>query len=326
MPNTPPTPLPRPARAASGAHGRVAAVQITNLSKSYGAVRAVDDLTLRVEPGEIVAVLGPNGAGKSTTNEMILGLAKPDAGSVAVFGLDPLDAARSGRIGAMIQAGALLSDARVIDVLRLMSGLHAQPLAVGEVVERADLGEFLKTRTDRLSGGQAQRLRYALALLPDPDLLILDEPTVGMDVETRRNFWRSMREFADAGRTVLFATHYLEEADDVAERIVVLAAGRLVAQGTGDQIRSRVAGRTITVTAVGLDSADFGGLPGVVALERVGARWHLHSTDSDSTLRVLLRDDRVRDVEVNAAKLEDAFLALTTPHLATPVLTQGENR
>ncbi|WP_344066585.1 ABC transporter ATP-binding protein [Microbacterium pumilum] len=315
MHNTPSTLLPRPARTPSSANGGVAAVEITNLTKSYGAVRAVDDLTMRVEPGEIVAVLGPNGAGKSTTNEMILGLAKPDAGSVSVFGLEPLDAVRSGRIGAMIQAGALLSDARVIDVLTLMSGLHAQPLPVPEVVERADLGGFLKTRTDRLSGGQAQRLRYALALLPDPDLLVLDEPTVGMDVQARRNFWRSMREFADAGRTVLFATHYLEEADDVAERIIVLAAGRCVAQGTGDEIRSRAAGRTITLAAVGLASADLSGLPGVVALERVGARWHLHSTDSDRTLRALLPDDRVRDVEVNAVKLEDAFLALTTLHV-----------
>ena len=322
MPDMHPTQLARPTRAASGSSDHVAAVQVTNLSKSYGAVRAVDDLTMRIEPGEIVAVLGPNGAGKSTTNEAILGLAKPDAGSVAVFGLDPLTAVRAGRIGAMLQAGALLADARVIDVLRLMAGLHAQPLAVGEVVERADLGGFLKTRTDRLSGGQAQRLRYALALLPDPDLLILDEPTVGMDVEARRNFWRSMQEFADAGRTVLFATHYLDEADQVAERIVVLAAGRVVAQGTGDQIRSCVAGRTITLTATGLDSASLGGLPGVVAVERVGARWHLHSTDSDRTLRVLLRDDRVHDVEVTAAKLEDAFLALT----ALPDTPQGATR
>ena len=311
-----------PARATSGSSNHVAAVEITSLSKSYGAVRAVDDLTLRVERGEIVAVLGPNGAGKSTTNEMILGMARPDAGSIAVFGLDPRAAVRAGRIGAMLQAGALLADARVIDVLELMSGLHVRPLAVEEVVERANLGGFLKTRTDRLSGGQAQRLRYALALLPDPDLLILDEPTVGMDVETRRSFWRSMRGVADAGRTVLFATHYLEEADDVADWIVVLDAGRVVAQGTADDIRSRVAGRTITLPAIDLDQADLGGLPGVVAVERVGARWHLHSTDSDRTLRVLLRDDRVHDVEVAATKLDDAFLALTT-HLDT---TQGAIR
>ncbi|MEU1972061.1 ABC transporter ATP-binding protein [Microbacterium sp. NPDC019599] len=307
-----PTRLAHAARATSGPGDRIAAVQVTKLSKSYGAVRAVDDLTMRIEPGEIVAVLGPNGAGKSTINEVILGLTKPDAGAVAVFGLDPLAAVRSGRVGAMLQVGALLADARVIDVLGLMSGLHAHPLAVDEVIDRADLGAFLKTRTDRLSGGQAQRLRYALALLPDPDLLILDEPTVGMDVETRRRFWRSMRDFADAGRTVLFATHYLEEADDVAQRIVVLDAGRVVAQGTGDEIRSRVAGRTITLTAIDLDSAGLGGLPGVVAVEKAGPRWRLHSTDSDSTLRALLRDDRVQDVEVAAANLEDAFIALTT--------------
>ncbi len=186
-----------PTRAAPDSNDHVAAVQLSSLTKSYGAVRAVDDLTLRVERGEIVAVLGPNGAGKSTAAELILGLAKPDAGSATVFGLDPLAAVRSGRVGAMLQSGALLADTRVIDILELMSGLHAQPLAVTEVIARAGLGGFLKTKTDRLSGGQAQRLRYALALLPDPDLLILDEPTVGMDVEARREFWRSMREFAD---------------------------------------------------------------------------------------------------------------------------------
>ncbi|KAF2418888.1 ABC transporter ATP-binding protein [Microbacterium sp. B35-30] len=299
-------------RSAPGSNDQVAAVQLSSLAKSYGAVRAVDDLTMRVERGEIVAVLGPNGAGKSTAAELILGLAKPDAGSATVFGLDPLTAVRTGRVGAMLQVGALLADTRVIDILELMSGLHARPLAVREVVERAGLGGFLKTRTDRLSGGQAQRLRYALALLPDPDLLILDEPTVGMDVEARRDFWRSMREFADAGRTVLFTTHYLDEADAFADRIIVLAHGRVVAQGTVDQIRSRVAGRTITLAAGGIDSASLRALPCVVAIVRVGARWHLHTTESDRTLRALLRDDRARDVEVTAATLEDAFLALTT--------------
>jgi ABC-2 type transport system ATP-binding protein len=309
------THLSHPARAtlaAPDSNDHVPAVQLSSLTKSYGAVRAVDDLTLRVQRGEIVAVLGPNGAGKSTAAEMILGLARADAGSATVFGLDPLAAVRSGRVGAMLQSGALLADTRVIDVLALMSGLHAQPLDVSEVIARAGLDGFLKTKTDRLSGGQAQRLRYALALLPDPDLLILDEPTVGMDVEARREFWRSMREFAAAGRTVLFTTHYLDEADAFADRIIVLAEGRVVAQGTGDQIRSRVAGRTITLAAIDIDPAALRALPGVVAIVRVGARWHLHTTDSDRTLRALLRDDRARDVEVTTATLEDAFLALTT--------------
>jgi ABC-2 type transport system ATP-binding protein len=309
----------RPARAAPGSNDHAAAIQLSSVRKSYGSVRALEDLTMRVERGEIVAVLGPNGAGKSTAAELILGLAGPDAGSATVFGLDPLAAVRSGRVGAMLQSGALLADTRVIDILRLMSGLHARPLAVDEVVERAGIGGFLRTRTDRLSGGEAQRLRYALALLPDPELLILDEPTVGMDVEARRDFWRSMREYAAAGRTLLFTTHYLDEADAFADRIVVLAGGRVVAEGTGDQIRSRVAGRTITLAAVDIDATALRELPGVVAIVRVGARWHVHTTESDRTLRVLLRDGRARDVEVTAAALEDAFLALT----ALPGTAQG---
>lgn len=223
----------------------VAAVELRGLTKSYRSLTAVQDLDLRIEPGEIVAFLGPNGAGKSTTTEMITGITTPDRGSVRVFGRAPLEAVRSGRVGAMLQGGALLSDASVRQLLSLMHGLYPAPLSISEVIDRADLGTFLTTRTDKLSGGQAQRVRYALAIMPDPELLILDEPTVAMDVDVRRRFWASMRQFTADGKTVLFATHYLEEADDVADRIVVLAAGRLVADGTGTQIKSRVAGRTI---------------------------------------------------------------------------------
>src|SRR4051794_12749062 len=234
-------------RSRPGRAEHLPALDLSDLTKAFGPVVAVRGINLRVVPGEIVAVLGPNGAGKSTTSEMILGITKPDHGRVEIFGLDPLAAVRAGKVGAMLQAGALLADARVIDLLRLMRGLHAHPLSIGEVVARADLTEFLKTKTDKLSGGQAQRVRYALALMPDPDLLILDEPTVGMDVEVRRAFWASMRHLAGSGRTVVFATHYLEEADQVADRIVVLASGRIVADGTGAQIRAGVAGRTIAI-------------------------------------------------------------------------------
>jgi ABC-2 type transport system ATP-binding protein len=290
-----------------------AAVRLSGLTKSYGAVHAVRGVDLTIGAGEIVAVLGPNGAGKSTVNEMILGLVQPDAGDAAVFGMDPHDAVRTGRVGAMLQAGALLSDARVIDVLRLMRGLHAHPLPIDDVIGRADLGEFLKTKTDKLSGGQAQRLRYALALLPDPELLILDEPTVGMDVEVRRSFWRSMIDFTGSGRTVMFATHYLEEADQVAERIVVLAEGRIVADGTGAEIRSRVAGRTISLADDGTDAAELADLPGAVRVERIGARRYIHSTDSDLTVRALLAAyPEAREIEITSAKLEDAFVALTS--------------
>ena len=163
------------------------AVGLRGLTKSFGSVAAVRDLDLDIAAGEIVAVLGPNGAGKSTTTEMILGITDPDAGEVRVFGLRPRAAVLAGRVGAMLQAGALLAEATVSDVLQLMHGLHRRPLPLDQVIERAAIGSFLRTKTDKLSGGQAQRLRYALAIMPDPDLLILDEPTVGMDVEVRRN-------------------------------------------------------------------------------------------------------------------------------------------
>ena len=244
---------------------------------------------------------------------MILGLADPAAGSVSVFGPDPRSAVRTGRVGAMLQAGALLSDARVRDVLTLMRGLHAHPLPLGEVVERAGVGEFLGTRTDRMSGGQAHRLRYALALLPDPELLILDEPTVGMDVEIRRSFWASMRDFTAGGRTVLFATHHLDEADAVADSVIVLARGEVVADGTGAQIKSRVAGRTISVAADSVPVEAVTWLPGVLGAEASGPRLLINAADSDAALRALLTAcPSATDVEVTSANLEDAFLALTS--------------
>jgi ABC-2 type transport system ATP-binding protein len=295
------------------------AVELRDLTKSFGPVAAVRGLDLDIGPGEIVAVLGPNGAGKSTTTEMILGITTPDRGSVRVFGSDPRKAVQSGRVGALLQAGALLQEATVRDVLRLMHGLHLHPLPLGEVIERADVGGILGTKTDKLSGGQAQRVRYALAIMPDPDLLILDEPTVGMDVEIRRAFWASMRDFSGDGRTVLFTTHYLDEADAAAERIVVLDEGRLVADGTGAEIKARVADKTVSLAADSVDPARVTALPGVLRWETAGARLLLHTPDSDALLRRLLAvEPRVRDLEISSARLEDAFLALTTKPTTSP--------
>ncbi|HEY9290655.1 MAG TPA: ABC transporter ATP-binding protein [Microlunatus sp.] len=289
-----------------------AALELVGLRKAYGPVRAVDGVDLDVRRREIVAVLGPNGAGKSTINEMITGLVRPDQGQVTVLGRDPRQAIAEGRVGAMLQAGALLHDASTRDVLRLMHGLHRHPLPLAEVIERAELGDFLKTKTDKLSGGQAQRLRFGLAIMPDPELLILDEPTVGMDVEVRRQFWQSMRDFAADGRTVLFATHYLEEADEMADRIVVMNAGRIVADGTGAEIKSRVTGRVITVSPADVSVAALAALPAAVGTERIGGRIKIKTADSDLTLRAMLqRYPRVSDIEVSSARLEDAFLALT---------------
>jgi len=301
----------------------VSTVELAPVSRWFGNVVAVNDVTMRLTPG-VTGLLGPNGAGKSTLNELILGLVSPDAGRVAVFGTDPRTAVQCGRVGAMLQGGALLDQVTVHDLLRLMHGLYPRPLPLPEIINRADLGSFLATRTDKLSGGQAQRLRYALAIMPDPALLILDEPTVAMDVEVRRAFWTSMRDFVVGGRTVLFATHYLDEADAEAMRIVVLAEGRIVADGSGAEIKSRVAGRTLGMAADSVDAAAVARLPGALRVEPAGARLLVHAVDSDAALRALLRDcPDARDIEVTSAKLEDAFLALTQT-LSVPAGTSKE--
>jgi ABC-2 type transport system ATP-binding protein len=217
----------------------------------------------------------------------------------------------------MLQSGALLPDVTVKELVATFAALHHHPLPVAEALRRAEITDIAATATTKLSGGQSQRVRYALALVPDPDLLVLDEPTVAMDVEVRRAFWASMREFTGSGRTVLFATHYLEEADDFADRVVVLAQGRVVADGTGAQIKATVTGRTIS-TVVDASVPDLAALPGVRDVEQQGPRSVLRCTDSDAALRELLhRFSDARDIEVRTGNLEDAFLALTTAATTT---------
>ena len=281
-------------------------------SKAYGAVRAVDGLDLAIAPGEIVAVLGPNGAGKSTTTEMITGLTDPDAGRVAVFGRPPHRAVREGLVGVMLQAGALLHEATVNDVLRLMQGLHAHPLALEEVIERADLGSFLKTKTEKLSGGQAQRLRYALAIMADPQLLILDEPTVGMDVEIRRAFWASMREFIAGGRTV--AVRHPLPGRGRRRGGPDRGPGPRSADRRRHPVHDQEPGRRSHhhPGRPGISLAELTALPAVIAAERSGGRLLLRTTDSDATLRALITGHPAAvDIEVVSASLEDAFLTLT---------------
>ena len=286
------------------------AIQLTGLTKRYGSLTAVGGVDLDVPAGQILALLGPNGAGKSTTTEMVLGLTVPDAGSARVFDANPIEAMRRGDVGAMLQNGTLLWDTPVRSLLRMMHGLHAHPLALDEVIERADLRDILRTSTSKLSGGQAQRVRFALAILPDPRLLILDEPTVGMDVDARRRFWSTMGDLTRDGRTVVFATHYLDEADEFADRIVVMDAGRVVADGTGREIKAVVGGRHVTFTG---PARDWTTLPGVVSAEAHGARTTLNCADADLALRALLTGPdaaSIRDIEVTAPSLEDAFLSL----------------
>jgi ABC-2 type transport system ATP-binding protein len=290
-----------------------AGLRIRGLTKSYGPVRAVAGVDLDIVAGETVALLGPNGAGKSTTIDLLLGLTRPDTGEVAVFGRAPEQAVRDGLVGAMLQSGGLISEISVRELITLAASLYPRPMAVDEVLARADLTELAGRRTTKLSGGQSQRLRFALALVPDPELLVLDEPTAAMDVESRRRFWGSMRELTAAGRTVLFATHYLEEADQYSDRVVLMAAGRVVADGPATAIKAVVGGRTVRATLPGASEVALRGLPGVGAVELHGDSVRLTCTDSDAALRALLAaEPSARDIEVGGADLEDAFVALTS--------------
>ncbi|MFL6145526.1 MAG: ABC transporter ATP-binding protein [Labedaea sp.] len=290
-----------------------AAVTLTGLRKHYGEVRAVDGVDLVISPGEVVALLGPNGAGKSTTVDMLLGLTSPDAGTATIFGNTPRQAVAAGRIGAMLQGGALLDDTTVGETVGLVAALHRRPLPVAEALRRAGIEDLAGRRCAKLSGGQKQRVRFAVALVSEPDLLVLDEPTAAMDVQTRREFWRSMQEYTETGRTVLFATHYLEEAESYADRVVFLRSGRVVADGSVAEVTALTAGRTIKALVPEADEHLLRSLPGVTALELRADRVSISSHDSDLALRALIhRFPQARDIEVSAIGLEDAFLALTS--------------
>ncbi len=289
-------------------------VHLDHLSKSFGNVRAVTDVSLRIEPGEVVAFLGPNGAGKTTTIDMMLGLAKPDSGTARVFGASPADAISAGRVSAVMQTGGLLRDLTVRETIRLTASLFPRTSPVDNVLERAGITDIADRRVAKCSGGEQQRLRFALALLPEPDLLILDEPTTGMDVEGRRDFWNAIRHDARGGRTVLFATHYLDEADAYADRIVLLRHGRIVADGSAAEVKNLASGRTVTATAAGIDQSALLLLPGVDRVEVRGERVIVHGQDSDTVARYLLTHTDAVDLEIVSKNLEDAFLTLTTDH------------
>jgi ABC-2 type transport system ATP-binding protein len=291
-------------------------IQLVGLVKSYqgphGPIRAVQGIDVRIAAGETVALLGPNGAGKSTTIDMLLGLLAPDQGTVSVFGHSPGEAIARGAIGAMLQTGALLRDLSVRELVTMMASLYPAPLDVEEVLELTGIAEIAEQRTQKLSGGQTQRARLAVALVSDPELLVLDEPTVAMDVEGRHAFWARMREFAARGRTIIFATHYLEEADTYSDRAILIAHGRIVADGPTTEIKAMVGTRTIRATLAGADLEQLGALEGVNGAERRGEAVVLTCGDSDAAIRALLTAyPQVRDIEITAAGLEQAFLALT---------------
>ena len=300
------------------------AVRLTGLHKSFGDVTAVDGIDLTIRPGEVVALLGPNGAGKTTTIDMILGLSGPTSGEVSTFGMSPRQAVDRGLIAAVMQTAGLLPDITVSDTVELTASLFSHKIDTEEAMRRAGVTDFASRMVKKCSGGQQQRLRFAMALVSDPALLILDEPTTGMDVGGRRGFWEAIHADAEQGRTIVFATHYLEEADAFADRIVLMRHGRIIADGTAAEIRASVSGRSLRATLTcaperlrsALTDPQIRGQ--VHDVEILGSSLTLSSTDTDAVAALLLSEHLAQDLEITSRGLEDAFMALTSDSASTP--------
>lgn len=289
-------------------------VEFADASKSYGSVHALSDLTVTLRPGETVALLGPNGAGKSTALDLLLGLRPPDpGGTVRLFGMPPRRAVADSRVGAMLQSGGLMEGVRVRELVGLACDLHPRAHPVDKVLAEAGISGIAERVIGKLSGGQEQRVRFALATAGECDLIVLDEPTTGMDVSARQEFWAAMREQADSGRTVLFATHYLEEADAVADRVLVLHRGRLLADGTAADVKNRAGARRISFTLdERVDERVLRSLTGVTEFGLSARTVRLRSSDADATVHALYGLGLYpRDLEVAHLGLEEAFLAIT---------------
>ncbi len=307
--------IPVPDRGSTAAGGE-AALRFHAITHRYGAHLALDGLGLEVARGETLALLGPNGAGKSTTIALFLGLLRPERGTVEVLGTTPRKALAQGRVGAMLQTGlgsGLPPGVRVDATLRLVRRLYRQPAPFDTTVERAGIGPLLARQTHRLSGGEAQRVRFAIAIAGDPELVFLDEPTAAMDVEARRAFWRMIRQFGQEGRTIVFATHHLQEADQIADRVVVINHGRVVADGPGAMLKAAVAARRLRFVCEQPDEQLLDRLEGVTEVELRGQAVTLDSLDADATVRALVESKiAFCDLEVTGAGLEEAFVSLTS--------------
>src|SRR5579862_6874525 len=284
---------------------------LEGVNKNYGDIRALRGVDFRVRAGEVVALLGPNGAGKTTAVKLLLGLMLPNAGKVRVFGGDPTNPENRMRTGAMLQVGRVPETLRVREHIDLFSSYYQKPLASAEVLAIAGLEKLSDRKFGDLSGGQKQRVLFALAICGDPDLLFLDEPTVGLDVEARRMLWEEIRQLMRRGKTVLLTTHYLQEADALADRVVVINRGEIVAEGTPAEIKAQTAGKRIRcTTSLSLDAVRR--LAGVTEVKEDREAVEIHTAEAEPVLRELLaRDSSLSGLEVTSAGLEEAFIALT---------------
>jgi ABC-2 type transport system ATP-binding protein len=291
------------------------AIELRNATKRFGSLTALRDVSLTVQAGETVAMLGPNGAGKTTAVSLMLGMRKPSVGSALLFGADPRVPAARLRLGAMLQESGVPAMLTVREIVELFRSLYYKPITAAAAIEAAQLGEKTDARIVTLSGGQRQRLYFALAIVGDPDVLFLDEPTVALDVESRRAFWEQITKLSGRGKTVLLTTHYLEEADALADRIVVISGGVIVAQGTPAEIKSKVGGKHVRFSAEGLSREWLAALPGMQRVTLAGNQWQLYTLEPENTLReVFARGARVTGLEVSGAGLEEAVLSLTAAH------------
>jgi ABC-2 type transport system ATP-binding protein len=288
------------------------AIELIEATKRYGQFEALKAVSFAIEPGSLVAMLGPNGAGKTTSINLMLGLRQPSSGKALVFGEDPRRIATRRRFGAMLQESGVPQLLTVGELIDLFRSYYPRPLPAPGVVKLVGLEEKRNTKVRDLSGGQTQRLYFALAICGDPEILFLDEPTVGMDVEGRRAFLRAIAEFAARGKTVLLTTHYLEEADELAQRVLVIDKGEVIADGSPQDIKSRVAGSKICFTSpAGLDATALSGLP-VSASSVADHRVTLMTNEPEAVLRELFRRNiELSHLEVRGADLEEAFLTLT---------------
>jgi ABC-type multidrug transport system, ATPase component len=290
------------------------AIQISNVTKVYKGKKAVNDLSLYVEKGSVVALLGPNGAGKTTTVSMILGLIQPTSGSVKLLGGDPKDRSVRDRIGAMLQDVSVIDNLTVAETIDLFRHYYKTPLPLAQLLQISGLTNERSKMASSLSGGQQRRLGFAMAAAGDPEVLFLDEPTVGMDVTSRQLFWDTVKAMAGRGRTIVLTTHYLEEADQIADRIVVINDGRLVADGTPSQIKATTIGRTITFTAgPSVTNELLYAIAGVTDAEWNGRRVRLYSSDTDRLIaELIMRGVEMKDIEIQSGGLEEAFRSLVS--------------
>jgi ABC-2 type transport system ATP-binding protein len=284
---------------------------LEGVSKNYGEIRALQNVDFSVRAGQVVALLGPNGAGKTTAVKLLLGLLQPNSGKTRVFGGDPTNPQNRMRTGAMLQVGRVPETLRVREHIDLFSSYYANPMPLEEVLAAAGLKKLRDRKFGDLSGGQRQRTLFALAICGDPDLLFLDEPTVGLDVEARRALWDEIRRLVDRGKTVLLTTHYLQEADALADRVAVINRGKIIAEGTPAEIKALTSGKRIRcVTA--LSVASLLRIPGVTDARQDREAVEIHAGEAEPVVRVLLASDpSVSGLEITSAGLEDAFLALT---------------